>query len=115
MPTEAEQLEAMRLQIHQGMLEHDMLAQALRAQSLISAGFVLVLGIALIWLIRRNFQLSQALIEQTRQHYAENVEREQRHSSERIEQQKQHGLELDSTTKLSWREFADAVLKKRDG
>ena len=111
-PTEAEQFEAMRIQIHQSLVEHDILAQALRAQSLISAGFVLVLGLALIWLLRRNYQLSTGLIELQRQHFAESIEREKRHSTEWIELQRQHGLELDSITRQSWREFVDAVLKK---
>jgi hypothetical protein len=114
-PSASDQFETMRLEMHQAMIEHDMLAQALRQQSLVSGGFILVLGLLVIWLARRNFQLSQGCLEQQRWHFEETIARERRHSSERIEVQKQHGLELDSTMKLWCREFAESIMPKRGG
>jgi hypothetical protein len=114
-PTPNEQLEAMRLQVAQSLIEHEIVAQALVAQCLISAGFVLVLGLLCLFLLRRNFYCAQALIEQTKRFYTEQSERDARHSSELIAAEKQNGLELSSITRIQWGEFAEAMRRKRDG
>jgi len=113
-PTTPE-LEAMRLQVAQSLIEHEIVSQALFAQCLVSAGFVLVLGLLCLFLLRRNFYCAQALIEQTKRFYTEQSERDARHSNELIAAEKQNGLELNSITRTQWAEFAQAVWTKRNG
>ena len=108
-------LEAMRQQILQGMLEHQLVVQALRAQSLLSAAFVLALSLLSFFLWRRCVYCADALLEQTKRHSTELQERDERRANEAIGLQRQHSLELDSITRTSWREFAEAVLRKPNG
>jgi uncharacterized protein HemX len=105
-------LDTMRAQIIQTMVEHEMLAQALRAVCLICAGFVLVLGLLSFWMWRRSVYSAEALVAQEKRHSTERLQREEQHASEVIAIIKQNSLELDSITRTSWREFVDAVLKR---
>lgn len=108
----AEQLQAMRDQILQGMLEHGIVVQALRAQSLVSLAFVLVLSLLSFWMWRRSVYCAEALIEQEKRHSIELRAKDEQRANEVITLQRQHSLELDSITRTSWREFAEAVLKR---
>lgn len=114
-PPDLSDLETIRLQVAQSLIEHEIVAQALRAQCLVSAGFVLVLGLLSLFLYRRNVSCAQALIDQTKRFYTEQSERDARHSSELIALEKQNGLELNSITRTQWAEFAQAVWTKRNG
>lgn len=105
-------LETIRAQIMQGMVEHEILAQALRAQCLVSAAFVLVLGLLSFWMWRRSVYAEGALLAQEKRHSTERLQREEQHASEVIGIIKQNGLELDSITRTSWREFVEAVTKR---
>jgi uncharacterized protein HemX len=105
-------LDTIRQQIVQGMVEHEILAQALRAQCLVSAGFVLVLGLLSFWMWRRSVYTAEASVAQERRHSTERLQREEQHASEVKDIIKQHSLELDSITRTSWREFVEAVTKR---
>mgnify|MGYP001579446324 FL=1 len=108
-------LDTIRLQVAQSLIEHEIVAQALRAQALVSAGFVLVLGLLALFMWRHTVRVYERSLADTKRYYSEQSEREKRHSSELIEQQKQNGLELNSITRTQWAEFAAAVWTKRSG
>lgn len=109
------QLQVMQEQINQAMLEHQIVVQALRAQCLISAAFVVVLGLLCLFLYRRCVYSAEASLAQAKRHYTEQKEQEERHSRELLDQQRQSGLELNSITRTMWGEFADALRPKRGG
>lgn len=90
-----DQLQELQAQIAQGLLEHEIVVQALRQQSLVSAGCVLVLGLLCFSLWRRCVYLSAALELQTRRHYAELQRRDERHSLDQQSAMMQmlHGFE----------------------
>lgn len=114
-PTDLDPWEAMRLQILQSQVEHEIVARALVVVCAISLVCVLALGI-LAWVMwRRSVTYGDRLLEETRFFFAEQERREKRHSQELIAQQKQSGLELDSITRMQWQEFAAAVWTKRAG
>lgn len=104
-------LEAMQEQINQAMLEHQIVVQALRAQCLISAAFVVALSLLSFWMWRRSVYSAEALVAQAKRHYTESSAREERHSLELIALHKENAMALDSITRMSWREFAELVLK----
>jgi hypothetical protein len=114
-PQNLTDLETIRLQVAQSLIEHEIVAQALRAQCLVSAAFVLVLGLLSLFMWRRSVFCAQALIEQTKRFYIEQSQRDARHSKELIDAEKQNGLELNSITRTQWAEFAQAVWTKRGG
>jgi hypothetical protein len=97
-----DELETIRAQIAQGMLEHDMVMQALRAQAIVSALFILVLGAALYFLWKRNACLTEAFHLVIRQH-----------SNERISQVKQHSLEQQSLLMQMLHAFEGIVSTRR--
>jgi len=103
----------MQAQISQTMLEHQIVVQALRAQSLVSLLFVLVLGSLIFFLYRRHVCSSEALIEQTKRHCAEQRERDERHTSELNSMRKQHSLDLHSHTMQMLHAFEGMVSRKR--
>lgn len=114
-PPDLSDLETIRLQVAQSLIEHEIVAQALRAQCLVSAGFVLVLGLLCLFLWRRNVYCESASLEMVKRFYTEQSERDERHSRELIALEKQNGLELNSITRTQWAEFAQAVWTKRSG
>lgn len=112
MPTPQEQLQAMQDQIYQSMVEHQIVVQALRAQCLVSAVFILVLGLLSFFMWRRSVCVEQLLVDREKQHSIELSERDARRANEAIDLQRQHSLELDSITRTQWREFVELVLRK---
>lgn len=79
------QWDTIQAQITQGMLEHEVVMQALRVQSIVSALCILFVGGLCLLLWRRCAALEVAFHAEIR-----------RHSNERIGQVKQHSLELQS-------------------
>ncbi len=112
-PSTSDGLETVRQQIMQGMVEHEILAEALRAQCLISAAFVLVLGLLSFWMWRRSVYTAEASLAAERRHTIERLQLGEQHSSEVKSIMRQHSLELDSITRTSWREFVEAVTKRQ--
>jgi hypothetical protein len=96
------QLDTIRAQISQGMIEHELVMQALRMQAIVSALFVLVLGSLLFFLWKRHACLTEALHATIRQH-----------SSERISLVKQHSLEQSSLLMQMLHAFEGIVSKRR--
>lgn len=94
--------EPIRAQIAQGMLEHELVMQALRAQAIVSAMFILVLGSICFFLWRRHACLTEAFHATIRQH-----------SSERISLVKQHSLEQSSMLMQMLHAFEGIVSKRR--
>lgn len=109
------QLQYMQEQINQAMLEHQIVVQALRAVCLVSCLCVLALSLLSFWMWRRSVSSAQALIEQTKQHYIERSRQEARHSVELSEQRKEAAMALESISKMTWREFAEVVLRTSTG
>jgi hypothetical protein len=99
---DAAQWDTIRAQIAQGMIEHEVVMQALRAQAIVSALFILVLGTALYFLWKRNAALTEAFHGVIRQH-----------SSERISQVKQHSLEQQSLLMQMLHAFEGIVSTRR--
>jgi hypothetical protein len=97
-------LAAMQAQVLQSMIEHQIVAEALRAVSLACAGFVLVFGLLTIYLMWRLAHLSAGCLEQ-----------ERRHSAERLETDKRHSLELQSNGMQYLHAFEGIVSAKRKG
>ncbi len=110
-----DQLQFLQQQINQGLLEHQIVVQALRAQCLVSFVFVLVLSLLSFWMWRRSVCCAEALVAQAKRHYSEQSERERRHSRELIELQRQHGMEQVSTARTTLREFAEALQPRQGG
>lgn len=101
------QWELMRAQIVQSMLEHEIVTQALRVQSIVSALFILALGSLCFFLWRRHGSLNEAFHAEIGRHSVERcglVKRHSnelcelvaRHSSERVSMLKEQSLQLAS-------------------
>jgi hypothetical protein len=99
---DAAQWDTIRAQIAQGMIEHEVVMQALRAQAIVSALFILVLGTALYFLWKRNAALTSAFHDVIRQH-----------CGERISLVKQHSLEQSSLLMQMLHAFEGIVSKRR--
>lgn len=89
-------------QLNQAMIEHQIVVQALRAQALVSALFILMLGSISYFLWRRHSDLNAAFL-------AEIV----RHSHERTALVKQHSLERCSDMMQLLHAFEGIVSKGR--
>jgi hypothetical protein len=84
MPTDdGNQWDLIRMQVSQSLVEHEIVAQALRAQAIVSAIFILVLGSLCFLIWRRHACLNEAFLDEIK-----------RHSAERCGMVKQHSLEL---------------------
>lgn len=101
---QADALAAMQAQVLQSMIEHQIVAQALRAVCLTCAGFVLVFGLLTIYLMWRLACSSAGTAEQ-----------ERRHSAELVEMVKRHSLELNSHTMQMLHGFEGLLSGKRKG
>lgn len=95
-------LEMMRAQVAQSLLEHEIVAQALRLQSIVSALFILILGSLCFFLWQRHAYLFAAFLAEIN-----------RHSNERIALVKQHSLEQSSTLMQVLHAFEGIVSRKR--
>lgn len=113
--SDSDQWALIRAQVEQGMIEHQIVAQALRAQSIISAAFCLVLSLLAFWMWRRCKACEQALIEQEKRHSTEWCDQERRHATELDEQRKAASMELVSTVRATLREFAESLGMRRVG
>lgn len=99
-----DQWELIRLQVAQGMMEHEIVAQALRATALVSALFVLILGSLCFFLWRRCDCLNAALLAEI-----------SRHSRERLAMLKEQSLQLSSCMMQMQHSFEGLVTRKRKG
>ncbi len=88
------QWELIRMQVSQSLVEHEIVAQALRAQAIVSTMFILALGSLCFFLWRRHGCLNEAFHAEIKQHSAAQSALLQQHSSERVSIVKQHSLEL---------------------
>ena len=100
--SESQQWDTIRAQIVQGMLEHEVVTQALRAQAIVSALFILMLGSLCFALWKRHAYLYQAFLAEIK-----------RHSFERIALVKQHSLEQSSTQMQMLHAFEGIVSRRR--
>lgn len=104
MAPDQDQWELIRLQVAQGMMEHEIVAQALRATAVISALFVVILGSICFFLWRRCACLNEALLVEI-----------SRHSRERLAMLREHSLQLSSTMMQMQHSFEGLVSRKRKG
>lgn len=110
---QSDELEAMRLQIAQGLLEHEIVVRALWTQALVSAMFVLVLGICCFTLWRRYAALLAAFHDGIASHSSERIEQVKLHTNERISLVKQHSLEQSSLMMQMLHAFEGIASRKR--
>ena len=96
------QWDTLQAQIAQGMIEHEAVMQALRAQAIVSAMFILTLGSLCFALWRRHACLFEALVAEIK-----------RHSNERIVLVKQHSLERSSELMQMLHAFEGIVSRAR--
>lgn len=101
----------MQLQITQTMLEHQMLAQSLRALVAIFAGCLFVGGWLLISMWRRSRDLSELCLAQAAQH----SQQAERHASELVATVKEHSLVSVSNLMQMLHAFEGIVSKKPPG
>lgn len=98
----SQQWDTIRAQIAQGMLEHEILVQALRAQAIVSAMCILTTGGLAFFLWRRNGYLFEAFVAEIK-----------RHSFERITLVKQHSLEQSSLMMQMLHAFEGIASRRR--
>lgn len=112
---EAADLEKIRSQIHQSLVEHEIVAQALRAQAIVSALFILALGSLCFFLWRRHGYLNQAFHLEIRRHSVERAALVNRHSNERVQMVKDQSLQLASVQMQMLHAFEQLVSRKPGG
>lgn len=112
-PSDVGQWDLIRMQVSQSLVEHEIVAQALRAQSIVSALFVLALGCLCFSLWRRHAYLNEAFHAEIRRHCVERCALVKQHSSERVAMLKQHSLEHSSTQMQMLHHFEGIVTKRR--
>jgi hypothetical protein len=110
--SDPEQWALIQAQVQQSMVEHQIVAQALRAQSIVSCAFCLALSLLSFWMWRRSVACAEALLAQEKRSTIEQRERDAKHATAMIDMQRQHGLELDSITRTSLRELVELVTKR---
>lgn len=102
-PTLAD-LESMRMQVQQSLIEHHIVVQALYGVCIVSFVAVGLMGLLTFFLWRRTICLSEALIAEV-----------DRHSKERIGIVKQNSLERESAQMQMLHAFEGLVSSKRKG
>lgn len=109
---DANQWDLIRMQVSQSLVEHEIVAQALRAQAIVSALFILALGFMCFFLWRRHAYLNEAFHVEIRRHCVERCGLVKAHSKERVEIVKQHSLELVSLQMQMLHSFEGMVSRR---